>query len=452
MTLWNPTAQTMPDDALKMLQFKQLQVQIERVHRESPYYREKFQKHGVSPANFKSLEDIRHFPFFDKDEERISQARSKEEAGHCLGMHITCDPKRVVMISSTSGTTGAPTFTGYTNNDRNVVYETGSRCLWAAGVRPGDVVMHGFVLSMWIAGAPVLDLLTHYGCTTVPIGALSGVERFAQVAREVSPRVLFCTPSYAEYLIRNLPARAGIEASSLGVRKIFVAGEPGGSIPEVRQRISDGFGGADIFDFIGSTGGAFCTSVSCEANDGLHYNASDYCLFEIVDPKTLEPVPFEHGAVGEIVYTGLFKECAPLIRWRDKDMVEVLTEPCKCGRPGFRFKIRGRSDDMMLVRGVNVYPHAVKDVVMGLRPRVTGEIRIVRYSDSPVVEPPMQLRVEHASGQSPDDIAATAGEIEARINQLLRFRAQVEMVPPGSFGGTHHKTNLFEKRDGGQQA
>lgn len=452
MELWNPVAQTMPAEELKALQVKRLGDQIRRVFEQSPYYRDKFSKAGVSPSTFKTLEDIRHFPFFDKDEERISQARSKEEAGHCLGMHITCDPKKVVMISSTSGTTGTPTFTGYTNADRNVVHETGARCLFAAGVRPGDVVLHGFVLSMWIAGAPVLDMLTNYGCTVVPIGALSGVERFAQVAREVGPDVLFCTPSYAEYLIKNLPIRAGIEANSLGISKIFVAGEPGGSIPEVRQRISEGFGGADIIDFIGSTGGAFFTSVSCEAQDGMHYNASDYCLFEIVDPKTLEPVPFEHGAVGEIVYTGLFKECAPLVRWRDKDMVEVRTTPCTCGRPGFRFKIRGRSDDMMLVRGVNVYPHAVKDVVMGLRPRVTGELRIVRFSASPVVEPPMILRVEHADGMSAEAIAETASEIQARINQLLRFRAEVEMVPPGAFGGTHHKTNLFEKRYGEDQA
>lgn len=452
MQLWNEAAQTMPEEELKALQFARLSRQISRVFDESPYYREKFTRAGVSPATLKTLADIRHFPFFDKEEERISQERSREEAGHTLGMHITCDPKKVVMISSTSGTTGLPTFTGYTKADRDVVHESGARCLFQAGIRPGDVVLHAFVLSMWIAGAPVLDLLTHYGCTVVPIGALSGVERFAQVARSVAPKVLICTPSYGEYLIKNLPLRAGIEASSLGVKKIVVAGEPGGSIPEVRKRISDGFGGAEIYDFIGSTGGAFFTSISCEAVDGLHYNASDYCLFEIVDPKTLEPVPFENGAVGEIVYTGFLKECAPLIRWRDKDMVEVRTEPCACGRPGFRFKIRGRADDMMLVRGVNVYPHAVKDVVTGLRPHVTGEMRIVRFSDQPVVEPPMKLRVEHAADLPAEAIAETAAEIERRINHLLRFRAEVEMVPPGTFSGTHHKTNLFEKRYGEDKA
>lgn len=433
-------------EELERYQIVQLRKQLQRVFEQSPYYHAKFRQAGVSPENFRSLSDIRHFPFFDKEEERLSQDRSKIEVGHPLGMHITCDPRKVVMISSTSGTTGNPTFTGYTKQDREVVYRTSARCLWAAGIQPGDVVMHAFVLSMWIAGAPVLDVLTQYGCTTVPIGALSGAERFAQVATQVSPRVLVCTPSYADYLIKNLPLRAGIEAKDLGIQKLLVAGEPGGGVAQIRKRLSEGFGGAEVYDLIGSTGGSFFSSMSCDAVDGMHYHASDVCLFELVDPKTLEPIPFENGAVGEIVYTGLMKECAPLIRWRDKDIVEVRTEPCSCGRPGFRFKIKGRADDMLLVRGVNVYPHAIKDVVTGFRPRVTGEIRIIRYSEAAVVEPPLELQVEYSSELPADQIVPTAEEIEARINQYLRFRAKVEMMPPGTFTGTHHKTNLFETR------
>ena len=229
--LWNPKAELMDREELRKLQLEKLKKQLIRVYEESAYYKAKFDRHKVNPYQFRSLEQYRDYPFFDKEEERISQEESKEKMGHCLGMHITCDPKKVIRISSTSGTTGRPTFTGYTQKDREAVNETGARCMWRMGARPGDVVMHAFVLSMWIAGCPVVDLIQNFGACVVPIGALTGVERFAQIAREVFPTALNCTPSYAEYLIKNLPERAGVEAKDLGFKKIMVAGEPGGSIP-----------------------------------------------------------------------------------------------------------------------------------------------------------------------------------------------------------------------------
>lgn len=315
--------------------------------------------------------------------------------------------------------------------------------MWRMGVRPGDVVMHAFVLSMWIAGTPVVDLLQNYGATVVPIGARSGLPRFAQIAREVFPRMLVCTPSYAEYLIENLPEKAGVEAKELGFEKLMVAGEPGAAIPQVRERIEKGLGGATRYDSIGATGAVFLAACSAEHYEGMHFVAEDYCLVEIVDPKTLEVLPFEDGVEGEIVYTGLEKECAPLIRWRDKDIIQVFTEPAKSGLPGFRFIIKGRADDMLLVRGVNVYPHAIRDVIAALTPRVTGLLKIVLDAPPPVVQPPVRLRVELADGE---DVKSVAREIEERIHELLRFRAQVEAVPPGTFEGTHHKAKLFERR------
>ncbi|GMR23956.1 MAG: AMP-binding protein [Acidobacteriota bacterium] len=443
MELWNPGVELMSRNEMQALQLEKLKRQLARVYAESPYYKSKFDKAKVDPAKLGSLDEIRHYPFFDKDEERASQEQSKEQFRHPLGMHITCDPKKVIRISSTSGTTGSPTFTGYTQKDREAVNETGSRCLWRMGARPGDVVMHAFVLSMWIAGTPVVDLIQNYGATVVPIGARSGLPRFAQIAQEVFPKMLICTPSYAEYLIDNLPEKAGVDAKDLGIERIMVAGEPGAGIPRVRERIEQGFGGATIYDTIGATGAVFLAACSSETYEGMHFVAEDYCLVEIVDPKTLEALPFADGVEGEIVYTGLEKECAPLIRWRDKDIVQVFTEPAKSGLPGFRFIIKGRADDMLLVRGVNVYPHAIKDVIASLAPRVTGLFKIVLDAPPPVVEPPLELRVEIAGGE---DEAGVARDIEERIHELLRFRARVETVSAGTFEGTHHKTALFERR------
>ena len=232
MELWNPGIELMSREDMRALQLEKLKRQLERVYTQSPYYKAKFDKARVDPAKLTSLDDIRHFPFFDKEEERASQHASKEQFKNPLGMHVTCDPKKVIRISSTSGTTGSPTFTGYTQKDREAVNETGSRCFWRMGARPGDVVLHAFVLSMWIAGTPVVDLIQNFGATVVPIGATSGLPRFAQIAQEVFPKMLICTPSYAEYLIEKLPEKAGVHAKDLGIEKIMVAGEPGAGNPK----------------------------------------------------------------------------------------------------------------------------------------------------------------------------------------------------------------------------
>jgi phenylacetate-CoA ligase len=308
--------------------------------------------------------------------------------------------------------------------------------------------MHAFVLSMWIAGTPVVDLIQNFGACVVPIGTMTGIERFAQIAQEVFPVALNCTPSYAEYLIKNLPNRAGIDANQFGIKKIMLGGEPGGGIPHIRERIEKAFFGAMVYDVIGSTHAVFLSSVSCEAYAGMHFLAEDYCLFEIVDPKTLEVLPFENGVEGEVVLTGLQKECAPAIRLREKDMVQVFTEPCECGKPCFRFFVKGRSDDMLLVRGVNVYPHAIKDVINNFQPQVTGAIKIVLYHPPPVADPPLPIRVELAKDIPIENQDLLAKKIEDKLHHNLRFRAKVEIVPYGAFEGTlglTRKASLFDK-------
>lgn len=435
--------------AVRKLQRDKLATQLVRVYEQSPYYREKFKRHGVDPYAFESLDQFGQYPLFDKAEWRQSQEQSIRELRHPLGMHITCDPKKVIRISSSTGTTGKPTFQGYTERDRQNATIVGRRLAEIGCLRPGDVVLHGFVISMWIAGFPVADLMQSIGACLVPIGALSGIERFAQIAREVFPVQLNCTPSFADHLIKNLPEKAGIEAADLGIQRLWLAGEPGGSIPDVRERLSKGFGGARIYDWIGATGGSFVSSISCDAHDGLHFMAEDYVLLEVIDPKTLEPLPLEDGVIGEIVFTGLEKECAPMIRWRDGDVVEVKMSPCACGRAGLRYFIRSRADDMLLVRGVNVFPPAIKDIVESFRPRVSGTIRILLDAPPPVVEPPLRVHVELAEALPEPQRLELSDAIAAKIRNLLRFKAAIELVPPGTYAPamaqSNYKAQLIER-------
>lgn len=447
MDLWNPTAENMSRTDLRALQFIKLQKLVERVYAQSPYYRQKFNDAGVSPDSLRSLEHYRDFPFFDKDEERLSQERSKQELGHPFGMHITCDPKQVNRVSSSSGTTGSPTFSGFTKADRAIAAENTARGLKRIGIEPGDVVLHASVLSMWIAGVPAVDSMMAYGACVVPVGALSGVERVAQIAQETRPRMIRTTVSFARHLAATMEQRTGIDPKQLGIDKVVVTGEPGGSIPEIYGEIEAGFGGATVYDNMGATGCHSPTGISCEAHAGIHFYAEDNAYFEIVDPNTMEPLPIENGVEGEIIFTGLERECGPLLRWRDKDIIRINTEPCECGRPGVRMTFKGRVDDMLLIKGVNVFPNAVRDVINRHSNLTTGNIRMVLPKAGPVVEPPVKVLVEHIAVASEHQLAQLKGELENALHHQLRFRADIQWQSESEFEiktGATGKSKLVE--------
>lgn len=429
------------------MQLQKLQTLVTRVNEQSPYYRDKFKKAGVSPDTLKTLDHYRDFPTFDKDEERLSQERSKKELGHPLGMHITCDRRLVNRISSSSGTTGSPTFSGFSKIDRQIAAENTARGMVRMGMEPGDVVLHASVLSMWIAGVPAVDSMMAYGACVVPVGALSGVERIAQIAQETRPKMMRTTVSFARHLANTMQERAGIDPKNLGIEKVVVTGEPGGSIPDIYREIEAGFGGATVYDSMGATGCHSPTGISCEAHAGIHFYAEDNAYFEIVDPKTMEPLPIEDGVEGEIIFTGLERECGPLLRWRDKDIIKITTAPCECGRPGVRMTFKGRVDDMLLVKGVNVFPNAVRDVVNGLSQQTTGNIRILLDQPGPVAESPVSVLVEHVAGLSELQLQKLSTEIEAAIHHNLRFRSSVILQEKGSFEiktGATGKSKLVE--------
>lgn len=451
--LYNPGLEQLGRSALRELQLDKLKTLVVRVYEQSPYYKEKFEAAGIDPYKLKSLDDYRHYPFFDKDEERLSQARSKEELGHPFGIHITCDPKLVNRISSSSGTTGSPTFSGFTRADRAIAAENCSRGMVRMGIEPGDVVLHASVISMWIAGMPAIDSMMAYGACVVPVGALSGVERVAQIAQEVRPKMIRTTVSFARHLAKTMEDKAGIDPKQLGIEKVVVTGEPGGSIPEIYGEIEAGFGGALCYDNMGATGCHSPTGISCEAHAGIHFYAEDNVYFEIVDPKTMIPLPIEDGVEGEIIFTGLERECGPLLRWRDKDIIRVTTAACECGRPGARMTFKGRVDDMLLVKGVNVFPNAVRDVVNRLSSDTTGNIRIQKPDEGPVVETPVRVLVEVRSGLSAKDQTDLSARIVEEVHHQLRFRVAPVLQSEGEFevlSGATGKMQLVETTSAGE--
>ena len=258
--------------------------------------------------------------------------------------------------------------------------------------------------------------------------------------RLTRPSAVFCTPSFARHLLVRSQEILGTDLSAIGIDKLCVYGEPGGSVPEIVQHLTEGYGGAEVYDFSGGTSCLNPIFVSCNAQNGLHFIAPDTAYIELYDREKDSVLPFEDGAEGEFVYTGLDRECGPLVRFKDGDRMRVYLGPCPCGMSGMRINILGRVDDMLLIKGVNVFPSAVRDVVMRFRSVVTGNTLVVKPGDSVVVEPPLTVKVECKG--APDEIRRRqiAERIQNEIKVHLRFQSEVvifnEGTLPMEFGAT----------------
>jgi len=440
---WNERIETMPAGKMRLLQEEKLRKQVRRVYDKSDYYRRRFDQAGIAPEEINTLDDLEKLPFITTQELRDSQQESMARDRHPFGLHNITARGEIRLVCATSGTTGFPTFGGLTKADLAVSYELAARCLWWAGIRPGDVLLHAFNLSMFSAGVPPVLMSIDYGACVVPIG-LPGTEKLIQMARITCPDVLGCTPSYAEYLIDKIPQTAGISPSELGLRFLMCTGETGAGEPNIIAKLEQAYG-AHVLDCHGATEAAPFAYVSCQEHSGMHFFAPDHVFCEWIDPDTGRRLPEEDGIVGEKVVTHLDKESAPLIRYRRGDIERVHFSRCACGHTSHRIQVIGRVDDMLKVKGVMVYPSAVKDVVNGFIPRTTGEIRVVLDKPGPRVDPPLKIKVEHAPGLAGQALDELKKDLRAKIQQMLRVNPEIILVPPQSLARSEHKGRLIEK-------
>jgi len=429
--LWNEKIETLSDEEMKALQWKRLKKQLYYDYEHSAHYREKFEKAGIKPRDIRSFEDFERLPLMTKEEHRRVQEESIERFGHPYGL-ITCAPmEKIVRISSTSGTTGIPTLYTLTAHDVAVVNEMHCRKYWRAGLRPGNVVLQALSLSMFTGGLPLSDGLQAMGLCCVPVGAEGGTKRIIDFLLITRPQVLIATPSFGEYLIEKAPSLLGREAKDLGIRYFFCAAEPGGGIPSVRDRLREGFK-ARVFDHTG--GGHAFHGICCGDKEyrGMHFTSPDHCILELIDSETKKPVEIKDGAIGEMVFTFIGWEGGPFLRYVLGDMLQITTTPCECGFPGIRFKILGRGDDMLIVKGVNIYPSAIKEAVSRFHPKTTGVLKIVLDQPPPLVKPPLRVRVEYGSSVREEETEDLKKEMQKYIRETLRVTPEIDLVPPDS--------------------
>jgi phenylacetate-CoA ligase len=411
----------------------------------TPFYSELFEKHSIDPGKIRTLEDVRQMPVLvTPDIHRQAQEATVERDGHPFGTFLAAPLEDVVSVSSTSGTTGMPTLYAFTAHDVAVTDKLWQRALSFVGVRPGDCVLQGFGLSMYLAGLPLVRALERMGARPVPIGAEAGAEKLLRMARLVRPRVLACTPSYAEHLLERVQDVLGMSPRDLGIEIIVCAGEPGAGLPEVRRKLQEGWG-ARVYDMLGGAHGIMNASCDYPDYQGMHVLGNDYSVStHLVDPISHEPLDIVDGVIGERVKTSIEWEAQPPLRYSVGDTYQILTGACPCGRPGLRVKVLGRVDDLLIVKGVKIYPAAVKNLINGFVPEATGEMRILLDQKPPRVTPPLRLRVEYRTGL--DDNAQTdlRNKIVQAMHNRLTIRPEVELVPAGTLPRTEKKQQLIE--------
>jgi len=397
----------------------------------SPFYREKLGIPDAAAAG--GLDAIGDLPLTEKQELRASVT-----AQNPIGAHLCASRDEIARIYSTSGTTGTPSYIPLTAGDVDNWIAGSARSYAASGVEPGQRIVSTYNAGPFAAGA-ALASFERIGLCHIPVGT-GNTERLVRAIQLLEPEAAVLTPSYAAHLLEWAAAR-DVDLRASSVRRILVAGEPGGGEPAFRAALEDGWG-ARVTEAMGIGDIGVSLWGECEEQDGMHLGARGFVHPELIDPETGAALAMDDGASGELVLTHLRHRAAPLLRFRTRDHVVVRTTPCPCGRTGPRVRCIGRTDDMLIVRGVNVFPSAVREVVSAFAPDVSGHILVRPSAPGVKQDPPLPVSVELARGATADP--ALAESIRERLRNTLVVQARVDLVPWGSLQRSEYKSKLVE--------
>jgi len=387
--IWNPEMETMPRERLRALQLERLQQTARRVCERVPFYRQAFDKHGVKPADIRTLEDLRKLPFTRKADFRET---------YPTGL-FAVPMNQVLRIHASSGTTGKPIIAGYTRADLSMWAETCARCLASAGAQPGDTFQNAYGYGLFTGGLGFHAGGELLGLTVIPVSG-GNTERQILLIQDLKPKILTCTPSYALTIAETIRTM-GIDAASLGLKAAVLGAEPW--TEEMRKEIEAKLclKAVNIYGLTEVIGpGVSCECV--EVQNGAHVY-EDHFYPEVIDPNTGEVLP--HGTRGELVFTSLTKEALPVLRYRTGDLASLDASPCGCGRTSVRMsRIVGRTDDMLIIRGVNVFPSQIETALMRI-PELSPHYQLVVTREKTLDE--LEVRVE----VSPEFFRQIGGEI-----------------------------------------
>jgi phenylacetate-CoA ligase len=410
--MFDPDVETMSREALTALQTTRLKQTLERAYNNVAHYRKKFDAVGIKPTDFKSLGDIARFPFTLKSDLRDNYPFSM----------FAVPRERLLRIHASSGTTGKPTVVGYTKGDLDIWADLMARCFASAGAVPGDIVHNAYGYGLFTGGLGAHYGAERLGCTVVPVSG-GGTERQVTLINDFKPAVLCATPSYA-LNIAEVAQQMGVDIAQSSLRVGLFGAEPWSDAMRRDLETRLGLKAVDIYGLSEIMG----PGVACECHgvqSGLH-GWEDHFLFETVDPETQQPLPI--GSIGELVITTLTKEALPMIRYRTRDITQLSNGPCACGRTHMRImRVTGRNDDMLIIRGVNVYPSQVEAVLVGF-PGLAPHYQLVLTRAGALDE--MTIEVELAPEFS-GDRGRKARDVTHHIKSLIGVTCRVDVKSPG---------------------
>jgi phenylacetate-CoA ligase len=407
--------ETMPRPQLAALQAERLRRIVERAYRDVPHYRKTFDDAGVKPADLKSLADLAKFPFTKKTDLRDNYPFAM----------FAVPRNQLPRIHASSGTTGKPTVVGYTKTDLDNWADLMARSMVGAGISPDDIVHNAYGYGLFTGGLGAHYGAERLGCTVVPASG-GGTERQVQLITDFGANVLCSTPSYA-LNIAEVAEQMGVDLRKAPLRVGLFGAEPWSDAMRRDLEARLGIKAVDVYGLSEIMG----PGVACEchvAQNGLH-GWEDHFLFETIDPETLQVLPM--GQVGELVITTLTKEALPMIRYRTRDITSLNTEPCACGRTHLRImRVTGRDDDMLIIRGVNVYPSQVESVLVGF-PGIAPHYQIVLTRDKALDAMTVEVEIAPDAPRDAEALAKKAAEVTHHIKSLIGVTCKVAVKAPG---------------------
>jgi len=433
--LFDEEFETLPREQVRQLQNELWSTQWDYLRSMSSFYRTKLSRWIDREVTLDTLQEL---PFTEKDELRVSQ-----EAASPFGDYVACGEASVARLHRTSGTTGRPLILANSAADARRTAHVGARSMWAAGLRPTDRVVHCLNYCMWTGGFTDHTILEATGATVVPFG-VGNTRLLIDSIVNLGINAISCTPSYPSLIEQILRETGELRPRDLKLTLGLFGGEAGLDNPDLRNAMEEkwgfkvrnaNFGLSEVLSILGG---------QTDWTHDLLYHASDVVFAEILDPATLQRLPIAEGTVGELVCTHLQKECQPLVRYRTRDVVTVTgVDPGPDGRTAWRFRVTGRTDDMFNVRGINVFPSAVRVAVESVPQWASGNFRIVLKGDGPYDR--ITMTVEAAQGLPVEGWSKAKEQVEAAIRTKVGSTAEVTMVPFEHFPRTEGKTRWVEK-------
>jgi phenylacetate-coenzyme A ligase PaaK-like adenylate-forming protein len=434
--LWNPGLDTRPWALTQQLQLAEFGRLLDRLAAN-----EAWAARLPAGRTYAHLDDLLDVPFTLKEDLRAAQADITP--ARPLGAFQNAPTRDLVQVTSSSGTTGAQTFFGLTRTDWGRWKDRIGNAYRTAGVGPGDVVALTTGMAIVAGGLPYADGIREAGGVLAWIGGQT-TPRMAFGMQRLAVNVLVSTASFATHFADRTTDELGVPAPSLSVRTVIAGGEPGAGVPHIRQGMLDAWGATRVSEFMGLADVLPAMWAECEVGNGMHFTAAPDVLVELIDPDTLAHVPWEPGATGEAVYTTLSREASAVVRFRSRDQLLVTGVSCPCGRTAPTMRCVGRTDDMLIYKAMNVYPSAIREVVLDVAsPVLSGTMRIRKSSAAQVrFDDDIPLEVELRDGVTAAEASAVLREAAESVREKLRVRVAVEPVGFGVIPVSDYKNAL----------